>query len=118
MREETTSLSLVAEKSSPKGVNFSRISLAFTTLPLWAVAMRPVRNSVTKGCTFRAVLEPVVEYRAWPMACRAGGIFSITWGGKASVTRPTSLWQTMALPRAAAMPAPSWPRCCMASSPL
>ena len=61
MREETTSLSLVAEKSKPKGFSFSRISLALTTLPLWAVAMRPVRNSVTKGCTFFTVFPPVVE---------------------------------------------------------
>ena len=49
MREETTSLSLVAEKSSPKGVSFSRISLAFTTLPVVGGGNAPGEEFRHKG---------------------------------------------------------------------
>ena len=118
MREDTTWLSLVAENSRPKGRSFSRRDRALVTLPLWAVAMRPVRYSVTKGWTFSRVLAPVVEYRAWPMACPAAGSPARAAGGKASLTSPSPFWQARAFPLAAAMPAPSWPRCCRANSPL
>ncbi len=44
-------------------------SAVFTRLPLWPSA-RPVPALVVRkvGCAFSQVLEPVVEYRVWPIA--------------------------------------------------
>ena len=70
MATAISSESDVEPSFAPSASSSMRSSFAFTRLPLWARAtLRLPRGS--SGWAFAHVLEPVVEYRVWPMASLA-----------------------------------------------
>jgi hypothetical protein len=88
----------------------------FVRLPLWPRAKLRLPTSRNDGWELRQVLDPVVEYRVWPIARWPDSAARVR-SSNALDTRPISLTTVMVEPSDTAMPADSWPRCCRAKSP-
>src|SRR5207245_1982579 len=96
----------------PRSVPASAASVAvFVRLPLWPRANDTSPTLRYTGWALLHVLEPVVEYRVWPMA-RWWPWSGASWrSSNTFVTRPMSLTTKMWSPSLTAIPADSWPRC-------
>ena len=103
-------------RRTPSACSSARSSVVLVRLPLCPRAIVWPWPWRTTGWAFCQTVEPVVEYRAWPMAMRPGRPDSLgssnTW-----LTRPMSFIAVTRVPSETAMPADSCPRCCSAYSP-
>ena len=110
-RASSSATRSLSEVTVPGSIPASVASCAvLTRLPLWPRANSKWSAPRYTGWALRQVLDPVVEYRVWPMArspVRAARVRS----SKTFDTRPMSLTTVRASPSLTAMPADSWPRC-------
>ena len=108
----TMSESVVA---APDGT-MAASSWVLTRLPLCPSASVWAPSVLNTGWALSHVVEPVVEYRVWPIArspCSVVSVASLkTW-----LTRPRSLKTRIVWSSLTAMPADSCPRCCWAKRP-
>src|SRR3989449_2946173 len=104
-----TSLSEVVMKAQPFLLSSSRISSAFAMSPLCARAMSPYEVLTTIGWAFSRTLDPVVEYRTWPIPLFPRRSMRSSFE-KTSWTRPMPRFDFIS-PLYTARPADSWPRC-------
>ena len=81
-------------------------SAVLTRLPLWPRAIWWPAAPRATGWAFCHTLDPVVEYRVWPMARWPGSPLR-TRSSNTEVTSPVSLTVTSSVPSETAMPAAS-----------
>src|SRR5436309_4829079 len=110
-----TSLSEVVMKAQPFLLSSSRISSAFAMSPLCASAMSPYEVLTTIGWAFSRTLDPVVEYRTWPIPLFPRRSMRSSFE-KTSCTRPMPRFDFIS-PLYTARPADSWPRCWRTRNP-
>ena len=75
---------------SPSPFRLAASSLVLVRLPLWPSAIEPVAVERNVGCALAHTLEPVVEYRQWPIAMWPRSEASVA-SSKAWLTSPMSL---------------------------